>query len=149
MKIKRSFLLFFTISLTLITIAFGLFISIKTTFFRWPMSSIAPVIWSIFILLIIIVILLMMIQIALKVTELRDEKIGEHSDMVKITLQLDGAPFIVETSNKDRVEEILQLIQDRQARRPSGMKDGARASGHSDSVSPGKLEAEEIDPGPF
>lgn len=122
---RRFFLLLFTISLTLITVAFGLFISIKMTFFKVPLSSIAPEIWSLFILLTMIVVLLMMIQIALKVTEVRGEKISGHSDMVKITLELDGAPITVETSNRDRVEEILQLIQSRQVRGPSSVKEQA------------------------
>ncbi len=144
MGTRRFFLLLFTIFLTLITIAFSLFFSIKTTFFKSSMSSVAPEIWSIFILLTVTVVLLMIIQVALKVTEVKGQKIDKQLDTVKIMLELDGMPITMEASNKDRVEEILQLVEDIQARHPSNAREIARDTEHPGSVSSDLVENDEI-----
>jgi Na+/melibiose symporter-like transporter len=83
--------------------------------------------WSYVILLVMLSIVTLgfgIFQVLGKAYEVREKRTQEQPRPIKITLEMDGEPITIETSDTDRVKEVLKLVQDLQANHSSNVNDG-------------------------
>jgi hypothetical protein len=73
---------------------------------------------SLVVILSIITLGLGIFQVFGKAREVMEKRPREQPSSIKITLEIDGEPISIETSDTDRVKEILKLVQDLQASHP-------------------------------